>query len=423
MSFQARFIEIIRQAVRELLRNKLRTLLTMFGIGWGVCTIALISASGDGFSQGQRENWKQLGDHIVMVFGGRTELQAGGRRAGRNIYLYQSDVEAIREQCSAVEIVSAEVKSRDIPVASDWNSGRFFVLGVDPDYLKIRNLPAAQGRDVNWSDVRSRSRVCVLGHSVRKQLFEERRNPLGGTVLLNGYRYTVVGLMSEKNQNSSYDGWDNDKILIPAPLVRSDCPPSHEVAVEGRVQVIVYRPRSVEEWELAQTQVRGVFARKYDFNPRDEAAVPMWDTLETAALFDDTFKALGLFLGSVALVTLSLGGVGVMNTMMTSVTERTAEIGLRKAVGATRRRIMLEIFSEGLILSLLSGGGGLLLVWGLASIVNSFPMPAFFAGLPIELETVLMVAFALTAVAVFSALPPAWRAAAMTPVEALRFEK
>ena len=423
MSFHGRFIEIVRQAIRELLRNKLRTLLTMFGIGWGVCTIALILASGDGFSQGQRESWKQLGDHIVMVFPGRTELQAGGRRAGRNIYLYQSDVDAIREQCPAVEIVSAEVKSYDIPVASDWNAGRFFVLGVDPDYLKIRNLPAAQGRDVNWPDVHSRSRVCVLGHSVRKQLFEGRRDPLGSTVLLNGYRYTVVGLMSEKNQNSSYDGWDNDKVLIPAPLVRSDCPPSPEVANQGRVQVIVYRPRSVEQWELAQTQVRGVLARKYGFNPKDEAAIPMWDTLKTAALFDDTFKALGLFLGSVALVTLTLGGVGVMNTMMTSVTERTAEIGLRKAVGARRRRILLEIFAEGLILSLMSGGGGLLLVWGLASIVNSFPMPEFFSGLPIELDTVLMVALALMAVAVLSALPPAWRASTMTPVEALRFEK
>jgi putative ABC transport system permease protein len=149
----------------------------------------------------------------------------------------------------------------------------------------------------------------------------------------------------------------------------------------------------------------------------------MWDTIETAALFDDTFRALGVFLGSVAIITLSLGGIGVMNTMMTSVTERTAEIGLRKALGATRRRVLLEILAEGLVLALISGTCGLVLVALLAGIVNSLPMPTFFSGLPIELETVQIVILLLGAVAVLSALPPAWRAARMTPVEALRFEK
>jgi putative ABC transport system permease protein len=149
----------------------------------------------------------------------------------------------------------------------------------------------------------------------------------------------------------------------------------------------------------------------------------MWDTIETAALFDDIFRALGVFLGSVAIITLSLGGLGVMNTMMTSVTERTAEIGLRKALGATRRRVLLEILAEGLVLALISGTCGLMLVALLAGIVNSLPMPAFFSGLPIELETVQLVILLLGAVAVLSALPPAWRAARMTPVEALRFEK
>jgi putative ABC transport system permease protein len=415
--------ELLKQAFAELMRHKLRSLLTMFGIGWGVCALALISASGDGFAQGQRENWKQLGDRIVMVFPGRTELQTGGRRAGRNIRLYQRDVEAVREQCPAVEIAAAEIKTYNVPVASQWNSGRFLVVGVDPDYLSLRTLPVGQGRNVSWSDVERRSRVCVLGDSVRKQLFEERRDVVGASVKINGYPYTVVGLMDEKNQNSSYDGWDNDKVLIPVPLIRSDCPAFTAIATEGRVQMVVYRPRSVEEWKLAQEQVRNTLGRIHGFDPRDEAAVPMWDTIETAALFDDTFRALGLFLGAVALVTLSLGGIGVMNTMMTSVTERTAEIGLRKALGATRSRVLLEIMSEGVILALVSGGCGLLLVAGMAAIVNSLPMPQFFAGLPIQKELVLKVTLLLGAVALGSALPPAWRAARMTPVEALRYEK
>jgi len=314
----------------------------MFGIGWGVCALALISASGEGFREGQRKNWAQLGDSIVMVFPGRTEMQVGGRRAGKNINLYQRDVDAIREQCPAVSGVAAEIKNYDVPVESDENAGRFLGLGVDPDYLSIRNLPVSVGRSISWSDVRERRRVCILGDSVRKQLFHDADDVLGRRVVINGHRYEVVGLMPEKSQNSSYDGWDNDKFLIPSTMLRMDCPPNRGIAVEGRVQVIVYRPKSVLEWELAQRQVRRTLARIHHFDPRDEAAVPMWDTIETAAMFDGIFISLGWFLGAVAFITLSLGGLGVMNTMMTSVVERTAEIGLKKALGATRRLLSIR---------------------------------------------------------------------------------
>ncbi len=418
-----RLIEIVRQGIAELMRHKLRSLLTMFGIGWGVVALALISASGDGFDQGQRENMKQLGDRIVMLFPGRTEMQAGGRRAGREIRFFEYDVKAIREQCPAVEVAAGEVKKWDTPVASNWNAGRFLVVGVDPDFLSLRNFPVSRGRNITWNDVRNRSRVCVLGHSVQKQLFEKHQDPIGGGVVISGYRYTVVGVMPEKNQNSSYDGWDNDKVLIPGPLVRSDCPPNPAVASEGAISNIIYRPRSVEEWKVAQQQIRRTLGRIHGFDPRDEAATPMWDTIEGAEMFEDTFRALGIFLGSVAFVTLSLGGIGVMNTMMTSVAERTAEIGLRKALGATRRRVLLEILAEGLILALISGTCGLILVGLVSVIVSTLPMPAFFSGLPIEVGTVERVIVLLGAVAIFSALPPAWRAARMTPVEALRFEK
>ena len=423
MKLILRLYTIANQALAELWRHKLRTVLTMFGIGWGICALALISASSDGFKQGQRENWKQLGDRIVMVFGGRTELQAGGRRAGKDIRLYASDVEAIREQCPLVTTVAGEIKRWGVPVESEFNSGTFLAVGVDPDYLSLRNMPAAIGRDVSWTDVEDKNRVCVLGDSVRKQLFKEEGDVLGRQIRINGYRYEIVGLMGNKNQNSSYDGWDNEKVLIPNSVLRSDCPPYRGVAVEGRVQTIIYRPKSVSEWEPAQLQVRRTLARIHQFDPKDEAALPMWDTMKTASMFDEIFKSLGYFLGSVALVTLILGGMGVMNTMMTSVTERTPEIGLKKALGATRRRILMEFLAEGVFLAGVSGTVGIILVWGLASIVNALPMPAFFSGLPINPDLVLRLVALLGGVGIFAALPPAWRAAGMTPVEALRFEK
>ncbi len=423
MRFAPRLLTPFQQAVGALWRHKLRSFLTMFGIGWGICCLALIASTGEGFREGQRKNWAQLGDGIVMVFPGRTEMQTGGRRAGRNIHLFQRDVEAIKQQCPLVQVAAGEIKNWSVPVESSHNAGQFLVLGVDPDYLRIRNLPASSGRDINWSDVENRSRVCVLGDSVRKQLFPRNSDALGAKVRIRGYQYDVVGLMSEKNQNSSYDGWDNDKVLIPNTTLRADCPLSRPIAVEGRVQDIVYRPRFLDQWEETQVQVRGALARIHGFDPSDEAAVPMWDTIETAAMFDDIFSSLRFFLGAVGLITLSLGGMGVMNTMMTSVLERTAEIGLKKALGATKKRVLFEILTEGILLSAVSGVIGLLLVAGLAAVVNSLPLPAFFSGLPINEKLILNLVGFLGAVAVLSALPPAWRAARMTPIEALRFEQ
>ncbi|MEJ2147131.1 MAG: ABC transporter permease [Acidobacteriota bacterium] len=423
MRFASRLLTPFQQAAGALWRHKLRSFLTMFGIGWGICCLALIASTGEGFREGQRKNWAQLGDGIVMVFPGRTEMQTGGRRAGRNIHLFQRDVEAIKQLCPLVQVAAGEIKNWSVPVESSHNAGQFLVLGVDPDYLRIRNLPASSGRDINWSDVENRSRVCVLGDSVRKQLFPRNSDALGAKVRIRGYQYDVVGLMSEKNQNSSYDGWDNDKVLIPNTTLRADCPLSRPIAVEGRVQDIVYRPRSLDQWEETQVQVRGALARIHGFDPSDEAAVPMWDTIETAAMFDDIFSSLRFFLGAVGLITLSLGGMGVMNTMMTSVLERTAEIGLKKALGATKKRVLFEILTEGILLSAVSGVIGLLLVAGLAVVVNSLPLPAFFSGLPINEELILNLVGFLGAVAVLSALPPAWRAARMTPIEALRFEQ
>lgn len=414
---------ILRQAGSELWRHKLRSFLTMFGIGWGISALALIMASGEGFREGQLKSMEQIGYRIVLVSGGKTEMQAGGQRAGRYIRLYRDDVQAIREQCPAVGAVSAEIKTWNVPVESNFNSGRFLVLGVDSEYMKIRNLPAALGRDIGRNDVDNSSRVCVLGDSVRKQLFEEHSKPLGSRIRINGFPYKVVGLMSEKDQNSSYDGWDNDKILIPTSSLRRDCPSDPGIVVENRVNVIVYQPKSVEQWEEAQQQVCRTLGRIHGFDPRDEAALPMWDTVETATLYDEIFGSINLFLGAVAIITLSLGGIVVMNTMFTSVAERTSEIGLKKALGARQPRILGEFFLEGVVLALISGVIGILLIMGLAVIVNSFPMPEFFSGLLINAALVFKLALALGSVAVLVALPPAWRAARMDPIVAMNYEK
>lgn len=414
---------ILHQAIAELWRHKLRSFLTMFGISWGIIALALITSSGDGFSEGSRDVMRKIGDNIVLVWGGRTEMQAGGQRAGRHIQLYRDDVTAIREQCPEVETVAQEVKKWNVPVKSDFNSGSFLVVGVDPEYLKIRTLPAARGRNIRQSDVDISSRVCVLGHSVREQLFENRPDVLGKEISINNYHYKVVGLMDEKDQNSTYDGLDNEKILIPGTSLIRDCPPDHGVAAEGRLNLIAYKAKSNTRWKETQQQVRTVLSRIHEFDPADEAALGIWDTVQESVLFDHMFESISWFLGAVAMITLSLGGVGVMNTMYTTVAERTSEIGLKKALGAKRSRILSEFFMEGLVLASLSGGIGILLALGLASFVNSFPMPSYFSGLPMDTGFVLRLTLILGTVAVIAAIPPAWRAARMDPVVAMNYEK
>lgn len=417
------FWDLARQTLANLRRNKLRSFLTLFGIAWGIASLVMMSALSDGFRDGQRKNMAQIGDNLVFLWGGTTELQAGGKRAGRRVFLTRQDVLTIREQCPAVAIVAAETKTNQVPVRSATNAGRFLALGVTPEYLRLRNLPVEKGRTVSDADVRQERRVAVLGASVRKQLFEKKPVPLGETVYLNNYPYEVIGVMPEKEQNSSYDGWDNDKVLVPEPVLLRDMPDKREFYSEGRVNGIIYRPAFTKNWAEAQAQVKAALGKAKDFDPADKAAIDKWDMIEDAQMFDSIFDAGEIFLSVVALVTLSLGGIGVMNTMMMAVSERTNEIGLKKALGATNGRIMMEFFLEGLFLAVLSGAGGLILVVTLAQGVNSLPLPQMFSGLPIHWNVLAMATFALGLVAVGASLPPARKAAQLTPVEALRFER
>jgi putative ABC transport system permease protein len=415
--------DLTRQTLANLHRNKLRSFLTLFGIAWGIASLVLMSALSDGFRQGQRKNMAQIGDNIVFVFGGVTEEQAGGQRAGRRIRLQEKDLEIIRQSCPSVAELSAEHKTYEVPARSAFNAGRFLTLGVSPEYLKLRNLPVEAGRNVSEADVREGRRVAVLGASVKKQLFEKRAVRVGDRIQVNNYPFEIIGWMAEKDQNSSYDGWDNDKILVPETALLKDMPPSRAIYAEGQVWGILYRPVSVKRWEEAQGQVRAALGRMHGFDKDDKGALEVWDSVESAQMFDSIFNAGEIFLAAIALITLSLGGIGVMNTMMMAVAERTHEIGLKKALGATSRRILFDFFLEGLFLAMLSGVAGLALVLTLTSIVNSLPMPLMFSGLPVDWKVVALATLALGIVAIGSALPPARRASAMTPVEALRYER
>jgi putative ABC transport system permease protein len=228
--------------------------------------------------------------------------------------------------------------------------------------------------------------------------------------------------MADKNQNSSYSGMDEKKIWLPYTTMTRDVPPT-KYYTPGDLDEILYQPRSLAQFETARKQVIKVIARAHDFNPADDSAVHFWDTVENQKQVDGIFDSMTVFLGFIGFVTLTLGGIGVMNIMLVTVTERTHEIGLRKALGATRFRILVDFLVEGCVLAFSSG----LIGWGSAFAISSalklVKMPDMFPGLPVSATTSAIAFSALSIIAILSAFVPAWRAASLTPVEALRYER
>ncbi|MBN1571028.1 MAG: ABC transporter permease [Acidobacteria bacterium] len=414
--------ELLSHVVSSLLRNKLRSFLTMAGIAWGVASIVLIVAMGDGFKEGQRENMRQLGENIVIVFGGRTEKQAGGRRAGRIIRLNYDDVRDIRTECFRVKTVIGELQN-GVRTVSPFYNGRFGAMGVEALYSKIRNIPVESGRFLTDEDDAAAARVAVLGDNVRKQLFGKRPVSPGTTISLNGLPFRIVGIMPPKDQNSSYNGMDSDKIYVPYATMMRDLPPIDVNFKPGVVNDLIYVPASTADWKSAREQVLRVLGRNHRFDPDDPGAVSVWDTVEDAQLVDNIFDSMTLFLGAIAVVTLTLGGIGVMNIMLVSVTERTQEIGLRKAVGATRGRIMVDYLVEGTLLAVVSGLCGWAFSYAIAAAINTIPKKDMWGGLPVSGTTTALAFAALGVIAIVSSLWPAWRAASLTPVKALSYER
>ncbi len=414
--------ELVAQVFSSLLRNKLRSVLTMAGIAWGIASIVIIIAMGDSFKEGQRNNTKSLGENIVILFGGRTELQAGGQRAGRRIRLNYSDVEDIRREAYLVKMTAAELEG-EVRATSPFNSGTFDYSGVEPHFNQMRTLPVEAGRFFTEDDEKDGKRVCVIGLDVKKQLFGQRPVALGTKISINSLPFVIVGWLKKKDQNSSYSGLDEKKIFLPYSTAARDVPPKASYFQPGMLDEILYVPRSLVQFEEARLQVKKIIGRNHKFNPYDKAALGVWDTVENSKMVDGIFNSMTVFLAIIAIVTLSLGGVSVMNIMLVTVTERTREIGLRKALGATRFRILLDFLVEGCVLSFLSGAVGWSIAFGLSSALKQVEMPEMFPGLPVQGETTLFAFAALAVIAVASSLFPAWRAASLTPVEALRAER
>jgi len=413
--------DLISDVFRTLWAHKLRTFLTMFGIAWGIVSIVLMVAAGEGLRKGQEIQSRNLGKDIMIIFHGRTSLQAGGARAGKIVHWEDSDVQAVQSEGPDCEYAIPELEQGDVRTHSNYNNAAFLVTGSYPEFGDIRSLTVGSGRFYNWDDEREGRRVAFLGTDAAKQLFTEGRNPVGDNVYLNGIPYLVVGVMAKKKQDSSYDGWDVNKVFVPFSAMRRDFPDKPPGTPHTFDQLLV-TPKSVQQHEACKHQVRVALARMHGYDPTDKEACPIWDTVQEAKAFTTMTDGMKYFLGAVGLVTLFLGGIGVMNVMMVAVRERTREIGVRKALGAPAHSILRQFFIEAMMIAMISGGVGLAVAYGLCALVNLLPMPDFFAGLVATWKTGVLACLMLGTIAVFSAVVPARRAASVDPIEALRFE-
>src|SRR5215472_7541672 len=407
------FSEILRQAVETFRAHKMRTFLTMFGLVWGIASVILLVGLGRGFVVDQKKHMETLGKDLVIMWGGRTSTQVGGRAAGREIHLNVEDAELIRGECYLVRNVSPELR-RTIPEVSQFNSANRGVVGMWPSYQDFRSLKISEGRLISDDDERDGRRVLVLGSKAYRQLFPGQPG-IGATVLVRSVPYTVVGILQEKKQNSNYSGPDNDYLFAPYSAVSRDFPPPEK---PGAGITRGYP----EEHEAAVLQVRRAVGRARHFDPLDKDALFIWDTMAGAKQLAKIFGVVTLFFGCVAIVTLCLGGIGVMNIMLVSVSERTREIGTRKAMGATKRDILRQFFAESAMLTVASGLLGFTIGIGLCAAMQALPLPDFVPHPIVSPISIIASIFTLSLITVTAGMYPAQRAADMTPVESLRYE-
>jgi putative ABC transport system permease protein len=411
--------EIFKQTISALWESKLRSFLTMFGIIWGISSVILLVGLGIGFGIDQRNHLKTIGTDIAICFGGKTAMPFGGYAAGRDVALTLDDAIAIRDGAPLVKHVSPELR-RTVNEVSRWNAASRAVRGIWPVYQDFRSLHIAEGRLMTQEDQDNGARVVILGDESNRQLFPGKP-AIGESLSINGYPYTVIGVLASKQQNGSYgSGPDNSQLFVPFSAMERDFPPNDKGDFPGIVGNIVVQPVSAAEHVAALHEVRQILGDRHHFDPTDLDAVWVWDTLEGAQFTDNIFHAMTIFFAAVALLTLALGGIGVMNIMLVAVSERTREIGVRKALGATAVDIRRQFLLESAIITLVSGALGLACGVGIILALRLLPLPEFLPHPVISATAIIASLTTLAAITVTAGTYPALRAANLTPIECLR---
>jgi putative ABC transport system permease protein len=409
-----------RNLFRDLVRQPLRTALTLSGVVWGTFSVVLLLAFGDSVSKAQIKRFHGMGTGIVLVFPSRTTLPWQGFVKGKPVRITPEEAEAIPDKVPGIEVLSPEFVGSCL-LRYGRNEFRNTVRGVNPGFELMRNTIAAKGRFVDPEDMAGRKRVCFIGDVLAADLFAADE-PVGKTVFIDSVPFTVVGVMRTKLQSSNYNGQRDERCAF--------IPWTTYASLYGAKYVsnIIFRPLDLGRTKAVMEDVKTHLARLVGFDPADPDALGVWDTMDFEKQFTTFFLAFTIFLGVIGAFTLLVGGVGVASIMRVVVDERTREIGVKLAVGARRRTILYQFFSESLAIMLAGGLAGFGLAAGVLQALQAFSRGEAtdlsftgFVGIPVlnplvVVSTILI----LLAIGVVSGIIPARAAASTDPIEALR---
>jgi putative ABC transport system permease protein len=411
--------DLLQEAYTAMRHNRRRTALTMLGMAWGIATVVMLLAYGNGFGQACANIFANFGTKLVIVVPGKTSMQAGGQKAGVPVRFTQEDVETLTTNLPQISRITPEVSKQATTVQYDTRAFTWPVTGNDPNVLDIRSLKVDQGRFYGLEDQIQRARVAVIGSEAKEKLFSGR-NALGEHIRLDGLSFEVVGILSAKMQEGNDD--INRTIYIPFTSMGD--------LKDTRYLDSIWFNYQTPEYERLEQAVRTILAVPHKFNQSDHQAVRVFNLMMQVHQFEIITLGLKVLMGFIGTLTLGIGGVGLMNIMLVSVTQRTREIGVQKALGAPRRYILVQFLAEALTITFIGGVLGVILAYAVALSVGRLTLYSAFAKngeagdirLIIAPGTLIVSTVILGAVGLISGMIPAFRASRLDPIEALRHE-
>src|SRR3984893_4811287 len=410
--------DLLHESYNAMRHNRRRTALTMLGMAWGIATVVMLLAYGDGFGRACANIFANFGTKLFIVVPGRSSMQSGGEKAGAPVRLTLEDVDLLTANIPQI-IHIAPSCSKDANVQYDTRSFTMPVNGEYPNTFAIRALSLDQGRFFNPEDQIQHARVTVIGSETKEKLFSGR-NALGEHIRLNGISFEIVGILGPKMQA----GDDNVNRVVYVPFTSmSDLKDTHYLDS-------VWFNYETNDYERIEQSVRYVMATQHKFNPADRRALFVFNLMEQVHQFEIITLGLKILLAFIGTLTLGIGGVGLMNIMLVSVTQRTREIGVEKALGARRRHIFLQFLAEALTITFMGGFLGILLAYAVAFSVGRLTLYSAMTKhaeardlrLAINPITLIVAILIPSAVGLISGMVPAIRASRLDPIEALRYE-